>query len=100
MLEGKGHVEYTDMPLKMKNQSMAAASQALDLYDVLDCKSIAAHIKKVFYHLSVALVFFPESLCLTFIFLCIWIKRFLYGPFVELCEFIFQNYSSAYHYNL
>ncbi|XP_057465347.1 dynein light chain 1, cytoplasmic-like [Actinidia eriantha] len=48
MLEGKGLVEDTDMPLKMQIQAMAAASQALDLYDVLDCKSIAAHIKKEF----------------------------------------------------
>lgn len=47
MLEGKGLIEDTDMPLKMQIQAMACASQALDLYDVLDCKSIAGHIKKV-----------------------------------------------------
>lgn len=47
MLEGKALIEDTDMPLKMQIQAMASASQALDLYDVLDCKSIAAHIKKV-----------------------------------------------------
>ncbi|KAK6124994.1 hypothetical protein DH2020_041268 [Rehmannia glutinosa] len=47
MLEGKALIEDTDMPLKMQIQAMACASQALDLYDVLDCKSIAAHIKKV-----------------------------------------------------
>ncbi|KAK4395245.1 Dynein light chain LC6, flagellar outer arm [Sesamum angolense] len=46
MLEGKALIEDTDMPLKMQIQAMACASQALDLYDVLDCKSIAAHIKK------------------------------------------------------
>ncbi|XP_019194431.1 PREDICTED: dynein light chain LC6, flagellar outer arm [Ipomoea nil] len=48
MLEGKALVEDTDMPGKMQIQAMACASQALDLYDVLDCKSIAAHIKKEF----------------------------------------------------
>uniref|UniRef100_A0A6N2KJ32 Dynein light chain n=1 Tax=Salix viminalis TaxID=40686 RepID=A0A6N2KJ32_SALVM len=48
MLEGKARVEDTDMPMKMQIQAMTAASQALDLYDVLDCKSIAAHIKKEF----------------------------------------------------
>jgi len=40
-------IEDTDMPLKMQIQAMASASEALDLYDVLDCTSIAAHIKKV-----------------------------------------------------
>jgi hypothetical protein len=39
--------EDTDMPVKMQVQAMASASQALDLYDVFDCRSIAAHIKKV-----------------------------------------------------
>ncbi|XP_052174519.1 uncharacterized protein LOC127789623 [Diospyros lotus] len=48
MLEGKAVVEDSDMPVKMQMQAMAAASQALDLYDVLDCISIAAHIKKDF----------------------------------------------------
>ncbi|KAL9264240.1 Dynein light chain LC6, flagellar outer arm-like protein [Drosera capensis] len=48
MLEGKALIEDTDMPLKMQIQAMASASQALDLYDVLDCRSIAAHIKKEF----------------------------------------------------
>lgn len=47
MLEGKALIEDTDMPLKMQIQAMASASQALDLYDVLDCKSVASHIKKV-----------------------------------------------------
>lgn len=47
MLEGKALVEDTDMPMKMQIQAMASASQALDIYDVIDCKSIAAHIKKV-----------------------------------------------------
>lgn len=47
MLEGKAVIEDTDMPLKMQIQAMASASEALDLYDVLDCTSIAAHIKKV-----------------------------------------------------
>lgn len=47
MLEGKAMVEDSDMPLKMQIQAMAFASQALDLFDVFDCKSIAGHIKKV-----------------------------------------------------
>uniref|UniRef100_A0A2P2KL30 Uncharacterized protein MANES_04G129300 n=1 Tax=Rhizophora mucronata TaxID=61149 RepID=A0A2P2KL30_RHIMU len=47
MLEGKALIEDTDMPVKMQNQAMACASEALDLYDVFDCRSIAAHIKKV-----------------------------------------------------
>ena len=47
MLEGKATVKETDMPLKMQIQAMASASKALDLYDVHDCISIAAHIKKV-----------------------------------------------------
>ncbi|CAL4947342.1 unnamed protein product [Urochloa decumbens] len=48
MLEGKAMVEDTDMPAKMQAQAMAAASRALDRFDVLDCRSIAAHIKKEF----------------------------------------------------
>ncbi|KAK3036678.1 hypothetical protein RJ639_031546, partial [Escallonia herrerae] len=48
MLEGKALVEDTDIPAKMQIQAMESASQALDLYDVLDCKSIAGHIKKEF----------------------------------------------------
>lgn len=47
MLEGKALIDDTDMPLKLQIQAMKAASEALDLYDVFDCKSIAAHIKKV-----------------------------------------------------
>ncbi|GAB4842232.1 hypothetical protein Ancab_012198 [Ancistrocladus abbreviatus] len=48
MLEGKALIEDTDMPKKMQIQAMAAASQALDLYDVFDCTAVAAHIKKEF----------------------------------------------------
>ncbi|ESQ30227.1 hypothetical protein EUTSA_v10011349mg [Eutrema salsugineum] len=48
MLEGKAMVEDSDMPVKMQIQAMAFASQALDLFDVIDCKSIAGHIKKEF----------------------------------------------------
>ncbi|XP_065866115.1 dynein light chain 1, cytoplasmic [Euphorbia lathyris] len=48
MLEGKATIQDTDMPLKMQILAMSSASQALDLYDVVDCKSIAAHIKKEF----------------------------------------------------
>ena len=47
MLEGKALVKETDMPLKMQIQAMNSASEALDLYDVSDCLSISAHIKKV-----------------------------------------------------
>lgn len=50
MLEGKGMIKETDMAdVKMQMQAMACASQALDLHDVLDCISIAAHIKKVLF---------------------------------------------------
>ncbi|KAG4999209.1 hypothetical protein AAZX31_08G037400 [Glycine max] len=48
MLEGKAMVKETDMSTKMQIHAMASASQALDLYDVYDCISIAAHIKKEF----------------------------------------------------
>ncbi|KAL9443569.1 hypothetical protein AB3S75_016853 [Citrus x aurantiifolia] len=48
MLEGKASIKETDMPVKMQVQAMASASQALDLYDVVDSISIAAHIKKEF----------------------------------------------------
>ncbi|KAI4355636.1 hypothetical protein L6164_004386 [Bauhinia variegata] len=48
MLEGKALIEDTDMPGKMQIQAMASAYEALDLYDVVDYKSIAAHIKKEF----------------------------------------------------
>ncbi|KAI4329244.1 hypothetical protein L6164_021532 [Bauhinia variegata] len=48
MLEGKALIEDTDMPVKMQIHAMASASEALDLYDVVDYKSIAAHIKKEF----------------------------------------------------
>jgi len=47
MLEGKAKVEETDMPVKMQMQAMKIASQSLDLFDVFDSISIAAHIKKV-----------------------------------------------------
>lgn len=58
MLEGKGMIKETDMAdVKMQMQAMACASQALDLHDVLDCISIAAHIKKV-------LFLFIDFLCL------------------------------------
>lgn len=47
MLEGKGMIEETDMPLKMQAQALTSASRALDLYEVFDCIPIAAYIKKV-----------------------------------------------------
>ncbi|CAI9100347.1 OLC1v1037324C1 [Oldenlandia corymbosa var. corymbosa] len=48
MLKGKAHVQETDMPTRMQNEAMAFASEALDIYDVTDFASIAAHIKKEF----------------------------------------------------
>ncbi|XP_022144999.1 dynein light chain 1, cytoplasmic-like [Momordica charantia] len=48
MLEGKGRVKETDMSEKMQIHAMASASHALDLFDVSDCLSLAAHIKKEF----------------------------------------------------
>ncbi|CAJ2666620.1 unnamed protein product [Trifolium pratense] len=47
MINGLSMIEDTDMPSKMQIQAMAYASEALDLFDVLDCKYIAAHIKKL-----------------------------------------------------
>ncbi|CAN0878218.1 Dynein light chain LC6, flagellar outer arm [Linum grandiflorum] len=47
MLEGKAVVDDADMPVKMQAQAMASAYEALDLFDVSDCLSIAGHIKKV-----------------------------------------------------
>ncbi|KAG6511159.1 hypothetical protein ZIOFF_029214 [Zingiber officinale] len=46
MLEGKAMIQDTDMPLEMQLQAMSFACEALDLFDVLDCRSIAGHIKK------------------------------------------------------
>ena len=46
MSEGKARIDETDIPEKMQTQAMACASQALDLFDVFGCISIAAHIKK------------------------------------------------------
>ncbi|KAK8366851.1 hypothetical protein V6Z12_A02G146100 [Gossypium hirsutum] len=48
MFEGKALVDDSDMPLKMQIEAMSFASQALDLYDVFDCISIAGYIKKEF----------------------------------------------------
>ncbi|XP_038981433.1 dynein light chain LC6, flagellar outer arm-like [Phoenix dactylifera] len=48
MLEGKATIQDTDMPIEMQFQAMSSASEALDLFDVSDCTSIAAHIKKEF----------------------------------------------------
>ncbi|CAL1414400.1 unnamed protein product [Linum trigynum] len=48
MLEGKAIVKDTDMPESMQIKAMASASEALDTFDVLDCRSLAAHIKKEF----------------------------------------------------
>ncbi|KQJ94344.1 dynein light chain LC6, flagellar outer arm [Brachypodium distachyon] len=48
MLEGKALVEDTDMPARMQAAATSAASRALDLFDVADCRAIAAHIKTEF----------------------------------------------------
>ncbi|KAK1616442.1 hypothetical protein QYE76_021959 [Lolium multiflorum] len=45
MLEGKALVEDTDMPPRMQAAATSAASHALDLFDVTDCRAIAGHIK-------------------------------------------------------
>ena len=60
MLEGKASIQDTDMPVKMQLQARSCAAQALDLFDVLDCKSIAGatHIKKVSLSLSLIIIFF------------------------------------------
>ncbi|THU59464.1 hypothetical protein C4D60_Mb07t02410 [Musa balbisiana] len=52
MLEGKAMIQETDMPLEMQMQAMSSASEALDLFDALDCRNIAGHIKKT-YNVSV-----------------------------------------------
>lgn len=51
MLEGKGKIKEADMAMEMQIEAMKYASKALDVYDVLDCSSIAAHIKKVYCYL-------------------------------------------------
>lgn len=48
MLEGRALVKDTDMPTKMQLQALSSASEALDIFDVTDCRNIAAHIKKEF----------------------------------------------------
>ena len=48
MLEGKARVEDTDMPARMQAAATSAASRALDLFDVADCRAIAGHIKAEF----------------------------------------------------
>jgi hypothetical protein len=45
MLEGRARVEDTDMPARMQDAATSAASRALDLFDVADCRAIAGHIK-------------------------------------------------------
>ena len=46
MLEGKARVQDTDMPSRMQAAATSAASRALDLFDVADCRAIAGHIKR------------------------------------------------------
>ncbi|CAL9151051.1 unnamed protein product [Musa hybrid cultivar] len=64
MLEGKATIQETDMPLEMQMQAMSSASEALDLFDALDCRNIAGHIKKVPYHRLHLGSPFSCSLCL------------------------------------
>ncbi|KAG8070519.1 hypothetical protein GUJ93_ZPchr0006g44418 [Zizania palustris] len=45
MLEGKARVEDTAMPSRMQATATSAASRALDLFDIVDCRAIAGHIK-------------------------------------------------------
>jgi hypothetical protein len=72
MLEGKAMIEDTDMPTKMQIQAMAYASEALDLYDVIDCKSIAAHIKKVTFFSSIIVLYTQHNIIKLFIYRCIY----------------------------
>jgi dynein light chain LC8-type len=55
MLEGKAQIKDTDMSKKMQIHAMASASQALDIHDVIDYTSIAAHIKKVHQYCTIQL---------------------------------------------
>lgn len=48
------------MPVKMQVLAMSAASRALDLFDVSDCRSIAAHIKKVRYNMTASVSLSPS----------------------------------------
>ncbi|RWW87053.1 hypothetical protein BHE74_00004154 [Ensete ventricosum] len=73
MLEGRAIIQDTDMPVKMQLQAMSCAYEALDLFDVLDCKGIAAHIKKVstlffffFFSLDLASPFLPILMIVVF----------------------------------
>ncbi|THU53497.1 hypothetical protein C4D60_Mb10t15040 [Musa balbisiana] len=64
-------IQDTDMPVKMQLQAMSCAYEALDLFDVLDCAGIAAHIKKVstlFFSLSLDLAspFLPILMLVVF----------------------------------
>lgn len=66
MLEGKGMIKETDMEVKMQIHAMSCASQALDLYDVSDCVSVAAHIKKVLLCVLLACLLFHVVIFLSF----------------------------------
>jgi len=57
MLEGKARVQDTDMPSRMQAAATSAASRALDLFDVADCRAIAGHIKTASLFLSPFLPF-------------------------------------------
>ncbi|ONK69046.1 uncharacterized protein A4U43_C05F18720 [Asparagus officinalis] len=48
MLKGRALVKDTDMEEEMQLRAMSSASEALDLFDVFDHRSIASHIKKEF----------------------------------------------------
>lgn len=81
MLEGKALIEDTDMPVKMQLHAMASASQALDVYDVFDCKSIAAHIKMVLPFPSLNT---PRNDFIRFVSCLLWSRMFyVYGIWQE-----------------
>ncbi|GJM90829.1 hypothetical protein PR202_ga07147 [Eleusine coracana subsp. coracana] len=63
MLEGKARVEDTDMPARMQAAATSAASRALDLFDVVDCRAIAGHIKAARLSSSWLSFFFSLLLC-------------------------------------
>lgn len=82
MLEGKAKIQDTDMPLKMQSQATSCASYALDLFDVTDCKSIAAHIKRVCIRLQISLLLVLRFDQFLFIYFSVILQEFdeRYGP--------------------
>lgn len=50
MLEGKGEIKETDMPVKMQSH---AASQALDLFDVFDSLSLLLPTSRRYFYIII-----------------------------------------------